>query len=154
MDGGTKAMLAFQFLMLPVQDTSSQTLWVFFTADIKSIFCDLFSLSVLLKKQVCIPRGKAPSGAMDVKFVIFIWPCCSTAPVRCLTAQADHGSREWWESVRVVLRRLLLTRGDSKYERPRSRICISTSNGIQWFCFFLIWSHTFFLSNLRSECDF
>lgn len=66
--GRAKAMLAFQFMVLPVQDTSNSCCF-FFTADIKSIFCDLFSLSVLFAKQVRIPKGEAPAGAVDVKFV-------------------------------------------------------------------------------------
>lgn len=103
----------------------------------KYFFCDSFSLSVLFKKQMRIPTGKAPCGTMDVKFITFIWPCCSTAPARCFTAQADPGSHERWESVLGVLR-LLLTRGDGKYEHPRSRTCNSTSNGIQWVCCFVL----------------
>lgn len=160
MDGGTKATLAFQFLVLAVQDTCSQMSWVlwgsFFLQLISRVFlCDLFSLSVLFAKQVCIPRGKAPSGAVDVKFIIMIWPCCSAAPVRCLTAEADCDSYEGWESILVVPRRLLLTRGDRKYKHPRGRTCISTSDGIQvvWFGFDME-PYFVFLSNLRSECDF
>lgn len=176
MDGGggghTKAMLAFQFLVLPVQDTSSQlvcvlcSVWVFFTADIKSfklffgwlvvrfvVIC--FCYQCFFKKQVCIPKGKALSGTRDGKFIT-IQPCCSAAPLRCSTAQADHG--------------LALSQGVGAcpghaeeaaahqrrwQEHPRSRTCISTSDGIQWVWIFLIWSHTFFFySNLSSECDF
>lgn len=64
-------MLAFQFLVLPVQDTSSQMFWglwgwFFFLQLISKgfffLFCDLFLLPVLFKKQVCIPRGKLHVG--------------------------------------------------------------------------------------------
>lgn len=80
--GETKAMLAFQFLVLPVQDTSSQMfwgLWVFFYSWYQKLllffvffFCDLFSLSVLSEKQVCIPRGKLHVGP-------WMWSSCSSS---------------------------------------------------------------------------
>lgn len=95
--GETKAMLAFQFLVLPVQDTSSQMfwgLWGFFLQLISKVVVFVFFflwlvfvISAFWKAGV-YPKGEAPCGAVDVKFMFFLWPCCSTAPVRCSTAQA------------------------------------------------------------------
>lgn len=97
--GETKAMLAFQFLVLPVQDTSSQMFWglwvlflFFFYSWYQKLFfgvflSDLFSLSVLFKKQVCIPRGKLRVGQ-------WMWSSCSfSGHVAALLLWDAPGSR-------------------------------------------------------------
>lgn len=101
--GETEAMLAFQFLVLPVQDTSSQMFWglwvgfFFFLQLISKVvlgfFCDLFLLSVLFKKQVCIPRGKLHGGSGCEVHVLSLamLQCCSCEMLKAALAP----SRVW-----------------------------------------------------------
>lgn len=86
--GETKAMLAFQFLVLPVQDTSSQMFWglwgcfvlvFFFYSWYQKLFWGFF---VTCFRYQCFLQSRCVSqGAVDVKLMFFLWPCCCSCEV-------------------------------------------------------------------------
>lgn len=68
---------------------------------------------------------------------------------------SQGGSSVWGSGCEVHVLSLAMLQLCS-CEHPWSRTCVSTSNGIQWFCLFVFFNIEpyIFLSNLRSECDF
>lgn len=126
--GETKAMLAFQFLVLPVQDTSSQMfwgLWGFFLQLISKVvvvffffFVTCFRYQCFLKSR-CVSQGGSSMWGRGCE--VHVLPLamlqhCSCEMLNCTGSRGSH---------------------QGGILHPRSRTCSSTSNGIQWFCLFV-----------------
>lgn len=138
--GRAKAMLAFQFMVLPVQDTSNSYFFFlfFFYSRYQKYFLWLVFIISAFRKAGAYPKGESSSWGSGCEVHLY-QPCCSTAPARCWAARADRGSREGVGCIPVVLTRRIQA---SKEQDLHFRIKWDT---VVMFLFFLIWSHTFFL---------
>lgn len=100
--GRAKAMLAFQFMVLPVQDTSNSC--CFFYSRYQKYFLWLVFIISAFCKAGAYPKGGSSSWGSGCEVRLY-QPHCSTAPGRCWTTWADPGSCEGVSCIPAVLRR-------------------------------------------------